>query len=201
MGKIAVKNTGELKRELSDLLKAMGLDGDMFVAVIGASVLDRFLSAILGEFFIDSTTAQNALFHESTSWDLGTKATVAYCSGLISSSSYTNARLILEIRNIFAHTPEFITFEHEKVAAKCEKLDNTDGVKLDGIEPLYDPLEPRPSLARVAARKKFGEAVYNLAIRIAHHPTEKCKKLDHLSIAYMNKELEERLASMDEESS
>ena len=91
--------------------------------LISTSFLDQCLASILGNFFIKSDTAKKLL--DPGSGTLGTfsaRADLCYCLDLISKELYQNLRTVAEIRNRFAHSHFFLSFEDSEVAELCNNL-------------------------------------------------------------------------------
>src|SRR5262249_15364107 len=88
-----------------------------------ASFLDACLESLLHKFFIESTTADAILDPQSGFvGSFAARAKLAYCLGLIPTTTYTNLDLIGQLRNLFAHRYLEMTFDHPDAIAITDKL-------------------------------------------------------------------------------
>ena len=107
---------------------ALWNDEDAICAIVGTSYLEHALRSLLRSHLVDGSTTQTML--DPTKGALGqlhNAACAAYCLGLISKGCKANIELIGQIRNLFAHSMDGVSFENEKIAELCSKLTLTDG--------------------------------------------------------------------------
>jgi hypothetical protein len=84
-------------------------------ALIVTSFIENALMTLLDSFLADCTTSKGLFKSGNSLGDLSKCADFAYCLGFISSPMLNNIKQIGEIRNIFAHSPEFIDFADAKL--------------------------------------------------------------------------------------
>lgn len=119
MGKI----DGEIVEKLSHFAKQLESGDSLACVVVSTSFLDAALSQLLQKTLINGDTSKALLHHDKG--PLGTlsaKASVAYCMGLITKTCFSNLKKIGEIRNLFAHLVDDLTFESLDVRNKCMEL-------------------------------------------------------------------------------
>ena len=105
-----------------------GIDAcpDGTAALIVSAWLDRHLEEALKLKFIEGITEQEAtsLFENQGPLEsLGAKTNIAYVLGVIGKKTKQNIILATQIRNVFAHAPELVTFDTPEVKARCRGFD------------------------------------------------------------------------------
>ena len=70
----------------------------------------------------EAIESRDKTFKDSRGLRFWFKIEIAYALGLYDQKIRDGLRTVANIRNEFAHSPEPMEFEHEKVAAKCRKL-------------------------------------------------------------------------------
>jgi hypothetical protein len=134
---------------VNDLKQAMNKGSDLSCALIGGAWIETILMSLIEHFLVDCEEAK-ALFDIRGELDSLSKCNrMAYCLGLIATSTYKNIKVIGRIRNTFAHSQSPINFANKNVVEDCDELD----VKED---------EDNPKLAR----DKFRSAVYTTWVTI-----------------------------------
>ncbi|MEX2112133.1 MAG: hypothetical protein WD845_03055 [Pirellulales bacterium] len=133
-------------------------------ALLCASFIDRFLLDSLKYIFVPGDTSKELLKPDSgLIGSLYNRARIAYVLGLIDSTWFTNIRLIAEIRNKFAHSPEPLTFESDSIVQLCKKLVPRDGARpgqffVMGVD-MFTPErleEPRARFLSISLEIAFG---------------------------------------------
>ena len=123
---------------------------DRGAALLAGALIDNFLAALLEAFFIETPptkkgapTEVEKLLYEPNA-PLGTfssRATTAYCLGLISYEDFKDIYLIKDIRNHFAHRLQGYSFSTPSILQKCKRLSITQHLKPSIPIPAFD--EPR----------------------------------------------------------
>jgi hypothetical protein len=145
MARKAMKQADLEKKFQEHYSKAIMHQSPLACALISTAFLENALMTLLSKFFINSETAKG-LF-KGTLGDLAKCADMAYCLGFINTGMLKNIKKIGDVRNIFAHSPEFIDFNHPSVQeiVKTMKTPFSETSGLDFGEPAIDnPLsDPR----------------------------------------------------------
>ncbi len=89
-------------------------ESDRGAAVLAVALFeDRLQKAI---------ESRDKTFKDSRELRLRVKIEIAYALGLYDKEIRDGLRTVAKIRNKFAHSPEPMEFDHEKVAIKCREL-------------------------------------------------------------------------------
>jgi len=110
-------------RWIDEFFKEIRGQSDRAAAVIGASVLDELLRAVLTDFFVYDKKRLSALL--GNSGPLGTfssRIDVSFCLGLISKQELDDLHIIRGIRNDFAHKLIKTSFDEAPIKDKCLSL-------------------------------------------------------------------------------
>ena len=102
-----------------------------------ALLVGAYLENLLGDLIttalvIDSNEVKSLDLFDGPVAPLGTfsaRMRVAYSLGLLTKDEYDDIKLIKDIRNAFAHQLTGLSFTHEKIASRCQKL---KAAKVDG---------------------------------------------------------------------
>lgn len=119
-----------LSGDLQGWIEEMKQGSDRVAAIVGATLLDEQLRALLLNFFVDERTLGKS---DGSSWGrlfgpegpLGASANrsaLALALGLIPVDLYEDLTIIRRVRNVFAHGLHGLSFQHPEVAAACEQL-------------------------------------------------------------------------------
>jgi hypothetical protein len=113
------KDLDNLSRFLGELQR----ESDRGLALVGASVIDDKLSAILKSFLVDCKARSKLL--DEPSGPLGTfssRIDACLSMGLIEQFEYDEVTLIRKVRNAFAHGLHGTTFQTEPIPGLCSTL-------------------------------------------------------------------------------
>jgi len=92
----------------------------MIQVIVSVALTESALVTLLSNFFVECRNSENLLNGALSGFWKCSEA--AYCLGLISDGMFDNLKLIAQIRNLFAHTTEFLDFDTHKVKSLCSKL-------------------------------------------------------------------------------
>lgn len=108
--------------EFHKLFSEQASVNDRAVAIVGASFLDTQLEHMLMNFLVDDEKeVQRLLKPDRPVGTFGTRTTLAYCLGLIGKMIRDDLRLVVKIRNRFAHNLD-ASFDGEPVRSWCLAL-------------------------------------------------------------------------------
>nr|WP_312446692.1 hypothetical protein [Brevundimonas naejangsanensis] len=100
---------------------------DRVLAIIGAAIAERHLTAILRRSFVaDEKQNEQAFKPEGPLGTFMAKARLGYLMGLYSDDVRNDLAMIARIRNAFAHIDQPLTFDSEEVARHCRALRTPD---------------------------------------------------------------------------
>lgn len=177
MTKYKQPTTDTLQANWERIFNALnGLD-ELSSVVATASYIDHSLGALLHAHFIKSDQVKNLLKHGGAVGHLMAKANLAYCLGLITKEWRQNIEAICDIRNLFAHSIEPMSFSHPEIQSLCQNLEFT--VTVPNGEQVLLPGYPAPAFTMASeCRKAFQIVSLFLCVAVstvAAHVTE-CKK-------------------------
>lgn len=149
-----------VKKSYQSLVEIVSDQNDLSCALIGASILDASLEKLLNQVFKPSSTSKNLL--ESDSGALGNlkaKADLAYVLRLIGKDSHNNLKIVLEIRNIFAHNQAIRKFSDNQIQEQCDKFNLRQLMKMS------KEVGKSKEFERILKnRKKNGRKIFLLAV-------------------------------------
>lgn len=92
-------------------------------ALVAASICEKRLEQALSAELIQDRDALNTLFQpDGPLGAFQTKATLAYLMGLITEGTFKDIKVIVRIRNDFAHKFDISSFDDQSIAARCANL-------------------------------------------------------------------------------
>jgi hypothetical protein len=114
-----------LRQKYDEYLRASAEQSPMIQVIVSAALTEEALVTLLSNFFVEGTTSENILKGALSGFSQCTET--AYCLGLISDGMLDNLKLVGKIRNLFAHTPEFLDFDNPEVKSLCSQLTANKG--------------------------------------------------------------------------
>ena len=109
--------------QLEALTKAINGEDPLPCALLCAAYIDKCLQEILELVFVKGGTAKSLLKPDrGLLGGLRNRAQIAYLMGRIEDTVLTNIERICEIRNLFAHSHEPLTFDSESVVKLCDLI-------------------------------------------------------------------------------
>ena len=114
-----------IKDELKDIERELATQTDRGAAIIGAAILDDFLTDALKKRLILTADVRDRLFSHEINGPLSNfsgKIDIGFAVGLYGTDARSDFHCIRRIRNRFAHTPGIIKFSDEKILAWCASL-------------------------------------------------------------------------------
>jgi DNA-binding MltR family transcriptional regulator len=121
-GKLAIP-VEQLSEDTIRLTDVLNGETDLACVVVGAAFLDAALKTLLSEKLLKSSDTTAKLLDDGG--PLGTfsaRADLAYCLSLVSKHHHKDLRLVMEIRNQFAHKHLKLAFDDLKVREMCGRL-------------------------------------------------------------------------------
>jgi DNA-binding MltR family transcriptional regulator len=112
----------QLSADSKVLYEAINKEPPLGCVLIAAAFLEKALTSLLGKLFVECETAKNVLSENGFLGEFSRCADTAYCLGLISKGMLENLKRIGKIRNLFAHSHQFLDFDTEEVKELCESL-------------------------------------------------------------------------------
>jgi DNA-binding MltR family transcriptional regulator len=112
-----------------DHLKALLQDNDQAAALVGAAYLDQALTSLLLTKFRPLSREEDDRFFDATTGILSSmsaKARLAYALEFFDKKEFSDALLITQIRNVFAHTLHRVSFSTPEIKQDCEALQTLD---------------------------------------------------------------------------
>ena len=122
------KTIDELDKQSKRLEKTINLETDIAKVLVATSFIDQILASILYNKFISSSVSNRILSNSGLLQTYQAKADMAYVTGLINKSMYSNLCKIGEIRNVFAHDHTLMSFDVPDINTLCQKLDYYDNL-------------------------------------------------------------------------
>lgn len=122
------KRIEELDSRIQEFFSIVNDGDDLTCVLLGVNYLDEILRTILNTCLKESKVTKKIL--NPTSGFLGTfsaRIDMVYCLGIIDKKIYNDLRLITEIRNIFAHSFDSISFDSPEVVKLLNKFQWCDG--------------------------------------------------------------------------
>lgn len=148
----------QLSEDTKHLMDVLNSQADLACVVVGAAFLDTALKTLLSEKLLKSSVTDKLLDDRGALGSFSARADLAYCLGIVRKHHYNDLRLVMEIRNQFAHTHLHLAFDDSTVQEKCDRL-NEWKVFFHG-----EKQEPTPEqLSTRAARNKFTLSVIFLS--------------------------------------
>jgi len=118
-----IPSVEELSKDAQSVFTVVSDSSDLACVLIISSFLDQCLVSLLSNYFIQSKVADTLL--DPTKGIIGTissRNSLCYCLGLISKTLYENLRIVIEIRNLFAHSHLKMDFSNGEISKRCFKL-------------------------------------------------------------------------------
>jgi DNA-binding MltR family transcriptional regulator len=122
MARKAIPSNELLAAANKDLGEALNGASPLACALVGAAFIEKALIGLLSKFFVKCSTADSILKEGGALGDFFKCTQAAYCLGLISKGLLNNLVLVGEIRNLFAHSHEFIDFDNTDIKSRCNRL-------------------------------------------------------------------------------
>jgi len=99
---------------------------DRGVALMAAAYLENSLESLLKEFFVNDLPLKNDPFNSYNGFltSFSSKIDLAFMLGLISNKTKQKLNWIRSIRNDFAHSADFIDFDKQSFADRCNNLND-----------------------------------------------------------------------------
>lgn len=98
---------------------------DRGVALMSAAYLENSLEVLLKKYFIKNVSSKDDPFNKyGFLSSFSSKIDLAYMLGLISYKTKQELNWIREMRNTFAHSADFIDFDRQSFADKCDNLND-----------------------------------------------------------------------------
>jgi hypothetical protein len=130
----------DIETQMKEFFDSIVHESDTICVIVTVAYIDHCLWSLLGTRMAGTNTKNGMLAPEGCLGDAWAKARMAYCLGEISKGMLNNIQLILQVRNLFAHSMRGVTFTgHDEVASKCESLAFPNNVQLPNQMPLYAP--------------------------------------------------------------
>jgi len=110
-------------KDFLPLLDQLNKESERGAVLLACSYIEDQLEDIITSFLIDDTTEYEKLFHglNAPLGALSSRATMAYCLGLINKSEFAEIDILKKIRNAFAHNYK-ASFEDQKIKDLCNNL-------------------------------------------------------------------------------
>jgi hypothetical protein len=111
-----------VKEKLINIRTELQAQTDRGAAIIGAAIIEDFLTDALKNRLILTADVSRRLFsHEANGplADFSAKINIAFAVGLIEADQRADLHNTRRIRNRFAHTPEPLDFSDKKIATWC----------------------------------------------------------------------------------
>jgi hypothetical protein len=118
-----------VKEKLIDIASELQAQTDRGAAIIGAAIVDDFLTDALKNRLILTAEVAGRLFSYEANGPLAAfsaKINIAFAVGLIEGKQRADLHDIRRIRNRFAHIPEPLGFSDEQVVRWCSRLRTVD---------------------------------------------------------------------------
>jgi len=135
------KTIEELDRQVQEFFSIVNDADDLACVLLSVNYLDEILRTILKTRLKESKVTENIL--NPSSGFLGTfsaRMDMVYCLGMLDKKIYNDLRIIAQIRNIFAHSFDAVSFDSPdvvKLLSKFQWYDSFTGpkVKLEDYPP------------------------------------------------------------------
>jgi hypothetical protein len=103
------------------VLSVSGEDREATIVIGG--LLERALDGALKKRLRKLTpTETNDIFHQGALSTLSAKINLAYALGIIGPETRTDLNTIKDVRNVFAHSPQDVTFLNRSIVHRCRGL-------------------------------------------------------------------------------
>jgi mannitol operon repressor len=123
MKKKTPRSIPELSAGLASFLEELQAQTDRGAALLGPSLLEDLLGALLRSALInDSDCVENLLGRSRPVESFSARIDLVYCIGLIGRKVFDDLNQIRLIRNEFAHEPAQLDFNEQSIAARCNNL-------------------------------------------------------------------------------
>ena len=98
-------------------------ESDRGCALVATAILDEKLKELLSALFIRDCKLQNEMLSGvGPLSSFAAKAKLSYLLGIVTKDEYKNIKLVKKIRNIFAHDPDDIHFDDDRIHDICSNL-------------------------------------------------------------------------------
>jgi hypothetical protein len=164
----------ELSQSMA-MFDAMNNEPPLACVLICASHIEKALGALLESFLNPCETSRNMLNNAfGVLSTFAARLDMCYSLGLIPKFMYVNLNRIREIRNLFAHSHEPVSFETPEVMAICNALTLPNAVDNLG-NPVESPAifkttDPRSRFCQVAVMAQ--SRIVLTALGIQHRPAD-----------------------------
>jgi len=118
----------ELDRYNEHYERAIKGESDLGCALIVTAFIENSLMTLLRKFLIEGATSENMFKAGGSLGDSAKCADMAYSLGLIDKTMLKTLKAVGDIRNIFAHSPELLDFNHVNVKAQVCDLTLSQGL-------------------------------------------------------------------------
>jgi DNA-binding MltR family transcriptional regulator len=152
----------QLSEDTRHLVDVLNSEGDLACVVVGAAFLDAALKTLLSEKLLKSSDTTVKLLDDGG--PLGTfsaRADLAYCLSLVSKHRHKDLRLVMEIRNQFAHRHLKLAFDDSTVREMCGRLNEWKMLLHGQEEDTTSELTPKE--LNTKARNQFNLSVIFLS--------------------------------------
>jgi DNA-binding MltR family transcriptional regulator len=120
-----------IKDKLKGIETELQAQTDRGAAIIGAAIVDDFLSDVPKKRLILTSTVSDRLFSHEANGPLASfapKIDIAFAVGICDNNLRADLHDIRRIRNRFAHTPEALGFSDSQISEWCSKFRTADDV-------------------------------------------------------------------------
>lgn len=123
MTKRKIITVQDLSSESGAFIQEMQSISNTSAALLAAAFIDASLDVLLRAFLVNDRKKVDALLGAQRALDsLGSRATLAFCLGLISQELYSDIDTIRKIRNEFAHSRLALGFGDQPINDWCKNL-------------------------------------------------------------------------------
>ncbi|WP_098743521.1 MltR family transcriptional regulator [Paenibacillus sp. EZ-K15] len=100
-------------------------ESDRGCALLAVAFLDNLIQKLLQKYFIDNKQVVDNIFTGTGALSsFSSRIELAYLLGLISPDTRRDLNLLRKIRNEFAHSMEILSFQDQRIEARCKELKN-----------------------------------------------------------------------------
>jgi DNA-binding MltR family transcriptional regulator len=117
------------KEKFKDIRAELNAQTDRGAGIIGAGIIDEFLTDLLKKRLILTAKVRERLFSYEVNGPLAhfaAKIDMAFALGLIDTNLHADLHDIRRIRNRFAHTPEPLGFSDKEISKWCSRFRTVD---------------------------------------------------------------------------
>ena len=155
-----------LSAEFSALVDHLRAETDRGCMLVAAAFLDNALEVLIRAAFVDNQKAAGRLLeYPGPCSTFAARSDLAYCMGLIDSSTHADLGTVRKIRNEFAHSHFLARFSSAKIKALCHQLRVISWMKKQGTRFLVG--EKTELIITAAA---IGSGLVQRAAEVQHAP-------------------------------